>query len=990
MQRQTRRSQRKAGTVPPACEPLEQRFVLSVVVWDGDAGNDDWNTPSNWDGDVLPTLADDVHIPAIGADAVTLSGDGEAGTLTSDLQIAVPEGLTLRIGAAAEMHADLSIVGGTLRGGTLDFAGAARLYFTYNAGTLRDVRALDEIDPGWGRVRLEGDTRFPTLRMTVHNSQVFLAPGYTLRDPIVVEGEGSRQIWLAEGGNGDATIAPGGSITTAPGSTSGLRIDQSNDATLTNQGLIGAGGEGTISIGPLAGLVNEGTLRVDAGRLDLVNISNFSSPGSFEINGGTLRLASEFTTDGLGLDRWTRTGGLVQLTNRIDNAGRTLTLNAKTGSWQVRGGNIVGGTLAFLDGAGLDYTNYESSLRDVEVQGDIVLDALNDQVTLLGTTRFGTLHLTGGNATVRMGAGYVLHDVIVADGPEAGTRLIELAAYGAGDATFAVDSSVLLDAGCGGDLEINRASAVTLFHEGLISSQSTQRELRIVASVDALHNSGTIRTIGGSLRVYPLVWENQGELTASDASVYLGRQMTNTGHITLDNCQTELAVNTTTGALGLSMWTRTGGTVSFSGSIDNTDDTLTLDASTGSWLLADGAFTGGTIAFADGARFEYTSDGVWFDGVHLLGEIVLDAPSARVFVYHDTRFEAARLRADEAQLRLAPGYTLYDPVIAEGDDPGTRRVYIAWAGAGDVVFGPDASVVLAEGCGGDLQIRRSRDTTLVNKGLIRAEAAGRTLSMTGAFPFTNEGVVEVRRSTMSLVPDQLVNVADGTLTGGTWIVDNGVLSTSGGEITVSNADLRLTGAGQWAQLAPIAANDGTLALADGFELQTLGGFTNRGTLVLERGGSLGVAGDFAQTETGSLLVRISGPDAGVGYGRVGATGAAMLAGGLRMEYTDGFVPTQGTFFEFVSSATARAGEFGEVELPTPPAGDKSALLYTDMGVRMLSTDLADLDLDGVVNSRDVIAYLGLWAGGDQSADLNGDGVVDTRDFIFFLNLFNDG
>ena len=60
---------RIAEGATPLCEGLEQRVMLSTVVWDGGAGSMDWNTPANWDGDVLPTIADDVEIPPLGGDA---------------------------------------------------------------------------------------------------------------------------------------------------------------------------------------------------------------------------------------------------------------------------------------------------------------------------------------------------------------------------------------------------------------------------------------------------------------------------------------------------------------------------------------------------------------------------------------------------------------------------------------------------------------------------------------------------------------------------------------------------------------------------------------------------------------------------------------------------------------------------------------------------------------------------------------------------------
>jgi len=55
-----------------------------------------------------------------------------------------------------------------------------------------------------------------------------------------------------------------------------------------------------------------------------------------------------------------------------------------------------------------------------------------------------------------------------------------------------------------------------------------------------------------------------------------------------------------------------------------------------------------------------------------------------------------------------------------------------------------------------------------------------------------------------------------------------------------------------------------------------------------------------------------------------------------------------------------------------------------------ATCVADFNGDGVVDTRDVLAFLNAWASGDGAADINGDGVVDTRDVLAFLNLWNAG
>lgn len=59
---------------------------------------------------------------------------------------------------------------------------------------------------------------------------------------------------------------------------------------------------------------------------------------------------------------------------------------------------------------------------------------------------------------------------------------------------------------------------------------------------------------------------------------------------------------------------------------------------------------------------------------------------------------------------------------------------------------------------------------------------------------------------------------------------------------------------------------------------------------------------------------------------------------------------------------------------------------------------ADFNGNGVIDTRDFIAFLGAWASergedcsaGDCSADLTGDGIVDTRDFVEFLSFWAGG
>src|SRR5690606_23392296 len=97
---------------------------------------------------------------------------------------------------------------------------------------------------------------------------------------------------------------------------------------------------------------------------------------------------------------------------------------------------------------------------------------------------------------------------------------------------------------------------------------------------------------------------------------------------------------------------------------------------------------------------------------------------------------------------------------------------------------------LAVGSGGNLNINNSNTLTLINDGLISAEASGRTLTLNNT-TFINNELVQVTAGTADLSPATLSNagriVADNaTVTlGGAW--------SSTGDITAVNSTVNLGG-----------------------------------------------------------------------------------------------------------------------------------------------------------------------------------------------------
>ncbi|HRQ72960.1 MAG TPA: dockerin type I repeat-containing protein, partial [Phycisphaerales bacterium] len=139
------------------------------------------------------------------------------------------------------------------------------------------------------------------------------------------------------------------------------------------------------------------------------------------------------------------------------------------------------------------------------------------------------------------------------------------------------------------------------------------------------------------------------------------------------------------------------------------------------------------------------------------------------------------------------------------------------------------------------------------------------------------------------------------------------------------------------------------------------------------------------------LVSINVQGAGsANHGVLTSTGATTISGGFTAAYINGYVPAEGTFFDVLTATGGRTGEFTSAALPTSPPTDKTVLIYEGTRVRMLSTDLADLNLDGTTNSLDFVLFLNWYTSLDSRADTNGDGNINSLDFILYLNWFTDG
>src|SRR6185295_8085857 len=134
--------------------------------------------------------------------------------------------------------------------------------------------------------------------------------------------------------------------------------------------------------------------------------------------------------------------------------GNTVTFNGATGSWNLLGGTIIGGTIAFPGADRLVMTTSGVTLSNVQVNGELLFDTTSAIALMSGTTRFTAARLQAGNATVQFSPGYTLLDLVVAEGATIGTRSVVGALGGAGTLTVGPGGVIRLAAGSGANLNI--------------------------------------------------------------------------------------------------------------------------------------------------------------------------------------------------------------------------------------------------------------------------------------------------------------------------------------------------------------------------------------------------------------------------------------------------------------------------------------------------------------------------------------------------------
>jgi hypothetical protein len=193
---------------------------------------------------------------------------------------------------------------------------------------------------------------------------------------------------------------------------------------------------------------------------------------------------------------------------------------------------------------------------------------------------------------------------------------------------------------------------------------------------------------------------------------------------------------------------------------------------------------------------------------------------------------------------------------------------------------------------------------LTNNGVINSNVNGNTTTIEPLSGFTNNGTVEATNgASLTLTSNSITDNGNIYIDASSTLTINDAITQTAGTTTV-NGSLKLNGGA-----SPYALDDGTINGTGTIK----GNVSNTGGTVKpgDAPGTLTISGNYTQSSNGILEIELGGTQQGISYDLLDVTAKASLAGELEVKLVDGFTPTVGETFDFLTYAT-HSGQFSEI------------------------------------------------------------------------------
>ncbi len=348
--------------------------------------------------------------------------------------------------------------------------------------------------------------------------------------------------------------------------------------------------------------------------------------GSVALTAGTIDLGGDFHLTDLG--NYTRTGGTVNLSGTLENTGLTLALNNTTGSWNLAGGEIIGGTVSTSGTAAL---TLHGSPGATFLYPDGTLDGV-----ILQT-----------NLTVEQGATL---DIV------AGLTLdATLTVQGAGNNAYSTDLDFLGTQTLGGTGQIVLGSKAPAVIDIGSNYDGTKGVLTLGSGIN-ISGQGSIQAYSGSSGGSQLI--NQGTIAISTAGQMLSilSDLHNTAQIQVPD-KTTLTLGGTLTLADLSGVVVSGsGKVILTGTLNNAGGTVDLDQLPSYLQFSGGQILGGTVVTGSGPYTLASGASMVLNGVTLQGQV--NVPTGTTLTMSGSWKNTGTLNETGGTLNLGGTFTL--------------------------------------------------------------------------------------------------------------------------------------------------------------------------------------------------------------------------------------------------------------------------------------------------------------------------------------------